>query len=85
MEETESEVLTSGTSDYAASLDYGYSSTYYYRCDIDEFKDSMSVKEKEERHQHRGWDQLKEEPQKWSSSESPELEREHLDNGLELS
>ena len=85
VEETESEVLTSGTGDYAASSDYGYSSTYDYRCNIDELEDSVSVKEKEESHWNHGWDQLKEEHQKWSSSESPELEREHLDSGLELS
>src|SRR5258708_14481124 len=45
----------------------------------------MAVKEKEESHWNHGWDQLKEERQKWSSSELPELEREHLDSGLELS
>src|SRR5258708_34424127 len=45
----------------------------------------MAVKEKEESHWNHGWDQLKEERQKWSSSESPEFERGHLDSGLELS
>src|SRR5258708_8189785 len=37
MEETESEVLTSGTSNYADSSDYGSSSTYDYMHAIDEF------------------------------------------------
>src|SRR5258708_4030959 len=51
-EDTEPEVLTSGTSDYADSSDYGYSITYNYMRDVNEFEDSVSVKETEEGHQH---------------------------------
>src|SRR5258708_5118229 len=51
-EDTEPKVLTSGTSDYADSSDYGYSITYNYMRDVNEFEDSVSVKETEEGHQH---------------------------------
>ena len=80
MEETESEVLTSGTSDYADLSDYGYSSTYDYMHDIDEFEseDFMSVKEKDDEYHYHRWDQFGDEPGPLPLS--LESEREHLDS-----
>src|SRR5258708_18261669 len=80
MEETESEVLTSGTSDYADLSDYGYSSTYDYMHNIDELEseDFMSVKEKDDEYHYHRWDQFGDKPGPLPLS--LESEREHLDS-----